>query len=198
MWGGAAHAVPNYPPMRPHVTGEETLCRGEYQQLSLLHWVDARGRARTWECSRRANARGAVLVVAVTPEREVLLTRQFRPPVNDFVIEFPAGLIDKADESPAEVAARELQEETGYRAGRLEPLIHGPVSPGMGSEYLWAYAAADLTPGESAQDDGEDIEILRVPVARIEQEMLDRLARGELIDTKIPGFVRLAVSHLGI
>ena len=182
--------------MKPLVTKEEVLCRGEYQQLSLLHWVDARGRDRTWECSRRANARGAVLVVAVTPEQEVLLTRQFRPPVNDFVIEFPAGLIDKADESPAQVAARELQEETGYRAGRLELLIHGPVSPGMGSEYLWAFLAADLTPGEMAPDDGEDIEILRVPVAQVEQELLGRMARGELIDTKIPGFVHLAVSRL--
>ena len=183
--------------MQPRVLKEEVLGEGEFQALTLLTYRDARGRTRTWECCKRKGARGAVLVVAVTREGELLLARQFRPPVDAYVLELPAGLVDREEESPEEVAARELAEETGYRAGRLVLLAQGPVSPGMTSEYIWVYLATDLAPGAPQPDDGEQIELLRVPLARVEEELATRQGRGELVDPKIPGFTYLGRAVMG-
>jgi len=181
--------------MRPQVIKEEVLCQGEYQALTLLTYRDARGRVRTWECSRR-RARGAVLMVAITPEGDLLLARQFRPPFDDSVVEFPAGLIDRDGESPEQVAARELEEETGYRPGRLELLAEGPVSPGLGSEYIWVYLAANLAEGRTRPEEGEEIELLRVPLAGLDAQIAEWSRQRQLIDPKIPGFARLAQEAL--
>jgi len=177
--------------MTPRVISEKSLCEGQYQRLTLLTWVDARGRERTWECSRR-QVPGAVLMIAVTPEGDLLLVRQFRPPMNAYVLELPAGLTDQRGEAQVATAARELEEETGYRPGRVELLAEGPVSPGMGSEYIWVYLCRDLVQTAPRPDDGEDIEIVRVPFATAERELLALHRAGQMMDLKVFGLLGLA------
>src|SRR5579872_255456 len=91
-----------------------------------------------WEYVERTNATGAALIVAVTDEQKLLLVEQYRIPVHCRTIELPAGIIGDepggAHESDADAAKRELLEETGYAAGRIEELTTGPSSSGLTSE----------------------------------------------------------------
>ncbi len=122
---------------------------------------------------------GAVALVALDPDGKVLLVRQYRKPVERALLEIPAGTLNPG-EDPAACAARELAEETGYRPGKLVPLVGFYSAPGFCEEYLHVYLATDLSPAVAEADADESIELVRLPLA----ECL-RLARaGEIRDAK--------------
>ena len=102
-----------------------------------------------WEYASRTNCSGAVGILPITDDQELILVEQFRIPLQARVIEIPAGLAGDEDaflnETLAETAARELLEETGYRAGKITPLISSPTSPGMTTEMVSFFAATELT-----------------------------------------------------
>ncbi|MDX1569570.1 MAG: NUDIX hydrolase [Xanthomonadales bacterium] len=128
--------------------------------------------------------------MAVTPERELVLTEQYRPPVDAVVIELPAGLVgdepDTGAESGANAAHRELEEETGYRAGDLTRLGRGPSSAGMSSEVIDFYLARNLTrTGPGGGTESEDIAVRVVPLSGLRAWLADRTAEGRLIDPKV-------------
>ena len=110
-------------------------------------WLTLRRRGR-WEFVERNNAGGAVIIVAVTPQDRILFVEQYRVPIQARTIEMPAGLVGDldgdADESVLSAAARELEEETGWRAARLEFLHAGPSSSGMSTEVIAFVRAFDL------------------------------------------------------
>lgn len=122
---------------------------------------------------------GAVAVVAVNRDGRLLLVRQHRHAAGRSLVELPAGTLDR-DEAPAACAARELEEETGFRPGRLQRLGGFFVSPGYCTEYIQAYLATDLQPGRAGGDDDEDIRVLALPLA----EVLRLVESGELEDAK--------------
>lgn len=122
---------------------------------------------------------GAVAIVAVDQEGRVLLVRQHRYPTGRSLLELPAGTLER-DEKPEACAARELEEETGFRAGRLQRLGGFFVSPGYSTEYIQAYLATDLTPGSAGGDYDEEIEVLALPLAGV----LRLAEAGELEDAK--------------
>ena len=142
-----------------------------------------------WEWCERVNASGVVVVVARTPEGKVLLVEQRRPPVGGPVLELPAGLAGDhgdADEAMATAACRELEEETGYTAARMELLTVGPVSAGMTSEVLTWFRAHDLSRiGAGGGDASEDIVVHEVPEAEVHDFIASRVAAGVQIDTKV-------------
>lgn len=122
---------------------------------------------------------GAVAVVPVAGDR-IALIRQLRPSIDRFIWEVPAGVLEP-DEDPAACAARELTEETGYRAERITPLGAFYVAPGYSAEYLHLFKAEGLTPGEPCREEGERIE----EVAWFSLDAAAELIRkGELIDAK--------------
>jgi ADP-ribose pyrophosphatase len=127
----------------PSIKKKKTLLEGQYLRFMLTTYVDAYGAERQWEAFERVNCNGIVVIVPVTNEGETILTKQFRPPVNNYVIEFPAGLNDKGG-TLEEAAKRELLEETGYSAKELTFLTEGPMSSGASGEILTAYLARDL------------------------------------------------------
>src|SRR5437899_887208 len=90
-----------------------------------------------WEYAERLKVTGAAIIVAVTDEQKFLLVEQYRIPVHSRTIELPAGIIgdepDCGNESHAEAARRELLEETGYDADRIEAITTGPTSSGLTS-----------------------------------------------------------------
>jgi ADP-ribose pyrophosphatase len=123
---------------------------------------------------------GAVAVVAVTDDGDVLLVRQYRGAVDGELLEIPAGTRDVDGEAPEETAHRELLEEVGVHAGRIVRLGTMLNSPGFCDEETHLFLATALEPGDHARDGVEEqhIEVVPVPLADI-----DRLvASGELID----------------
>jgi ADP-ribose pyrophosphatase len=122
---------------------------------------------------------GAAAIVPFRTHREVLLIRQYRHAAGGMILEVPAGKIDPG-ESPETTARRELQEETGHRAGRLEKLGWIWTTPGFTDEKIHLYAAFELETALSRPEDDEVIELVPTPL----DEALDLVWRGELTDAK--------------
>lgn len=157
----------------------ETLFNGEYLRIRQ------RG---NWEYAERTNASAAVIVVAVTPDDHLLLVEQFRIPVNARSIEMPAGLVgDLEDGESVETAAqRELLEETGWRAGRIQYLMTGPSSSGLSNEQVAFVRALDLEKvGPGGGDESEDILVHEVPRAQAAAWLNARRLEGYSIDPKL-------------
>ncbi len=174
------------------IVGMENLCEGRFLRCLKLTYRDPEGVLRQWEAVERVKCEGIVAVVPVTDEGEVILIRQYRPPVNGYVVEFPAGLNDRG-ERLEEAASRELLEETGYEAKEMVFLAKGPLSSGSSREVLTVFLARGLHfRGVGQRDETEDIEVLKVPEERV-YETLSRLsAEGNLVDLKIPGLIEMA------
>jgi len=143
-----------------------------------------------WDFVQRPNADAAVGVLAITPEREVVLVEQFRIPLQRPTIEVPAGLVGDEEEhrgeSLATTAQRELLEETGYSAGTVEPLLSSPTSAGMTSETTHLFLARDLVrTGPGGGIDNEDIRVHLVPLDSVREWLREAEARGAAVDLKI-------------
>jgi ADP-ribose pyrophosphatase len=180
----------------PFIKVKKTLLEGKFLRFMLTTYIDAYGVERQWESFERVNCKGIVVIVPVTDDHEVILTKQFRPPTNTYVIEFPAGLNDKGD-TLEEAAKRELLEETGYRAGELIFLTEGPMSSGASGEILTAYLARNLEyKGIGERDDGEDIELIQVPLEKLDQKLAHLQAEGNCVDLKIYGLIKLTKKYL--
>ncbi len=152
-------------------------------------FITAKQRGR-WEYVSRARNIRAAVILAIDPAGHVLLVEQFRVPLGRNCIELPAGLIgdhdDNADEDVLVAAARELEEETGYRAGRLVSLGEFWSSPGMVSESFTLLRAHDLQQvGPGGGTEGEDITVHRVPLGEIEAFLTARRALGDAVDVKL-------------
>jgi ADP-ribose pyrophosphatase len=107
-------------------------------------------------------------VVAIVPldaEGNVVLVRQYRLAAGDALLEVPAGVVDEGEDLQA-AAQRELREETGYRAAKLEKLSEFIVSPGFLTEVVHVYLATGLSEDETDGDEDEDIEVVRMPLGR--------------------------------
>lgn len=110
--------------------------------------------------------RGAVVIAALDGEGNVLLVRQYRKPVEQELLELPAGTLDPGEE-PEACAWRELQEETGFRAEKLEKLGGFYSAPGFCTEYLHLFLATGLQPSPMAADDDEDIRVVPTPLVQV-------------------------------
>ena len=125
----------------------------------------------------------AVLPLAGDPEDDdpdVLLLRQYRYASGGYLYEVPAGMPDRPGEPWEECAARELEEETGWRAGRLLPLTRIYTTPGFCDEVIHLFLATELTPGESQLDEDEFLEVVRLPLSRA----LEWVRDGTVVDCK--------------
>mgnify|MGYP003596411041 FL=1 len=143
-----------------------------------------------WEYVTRSRGIRAAVILAIDAEDHVLLVEQFRVPLGKPCLELPAGLIGDHDDVVGEdatiAAARELEEETGYRAARIEVIGEFYSSPGMVSESFSLLAARDLTRvGPGGGVDGEDITVHRVPLAGLEQFIAQARQRGLGIDVRL-------------
>ncbi len=184
MAGTAAKdtAVDPVPP--PH--GTRTLHEGRFLALRQ------RGR---WEFVQRTNAFGAAVVVALTDADEIVLVEQYREPLQCRCIENPAGL---AGDQPGEddilaAAGRELLEETGFEAAKLEFLMAGPSAPGMADEMLSFVRASGLRrTGPGGGDGAEDITVHVVPMARAAAFLAGRMAAGLHVDPRVYAALFLA------
>jgi len=122
---------------------------------------------------------GGVCVLALDDEGRVLTVRQFRYPFERVLQEIPAGKLERG-EDPDEAAARELREETGAVAGRMERLGEIYPTPAYCGEIIRMYLARDLVFGENDLDEGEFLDVERVPF----DELVEKVLAGEIRDAK--------------
>ena len=172
-------------------TPAEVVWQGKYQRMMV------RG---TWEYVERAHAGGlAAIIVAVTPEDEVLFVEQYRVPLQALTIEMPAGLVGDihAGESIEASAIRELEEETGWTAARAEVLMIGPTSSGSSSEKIAFVRATGLRKvGEGGGDGDEDIVVHAIPRARAAAWLAQKMAEGYELDAKLWAGLWMIDHHL--
>lgn len=143
-----------------------------------------------WEYAERNRVSGIVAIAAVNRAGKVLLTEQYRPPIQKRVIELPAGLAGDTDDFDGETletaARRELLEETGYEARGMKRLCGGPISAGFGTEILTFFRATGLKKvEEGGGDDSEDIVIHEVPLRTVKSWLLKQETETTTIDPKV-------------
>jgi ADP-ribose pyrophosphatase len=158
---------------------EEVMWQGRF--------IAAKKRGR-WEYVSRTHGGSAAVIVAIDDEDCVLLVEQHRVALGRRCLELPAGLIgdDGADETPEAAAARELEEETGYRAASITSLGDYYSSPGMVSESFTLVRACGLARvSDGGGVDGEEITVHRVPLTDIAAFVAARRAGGCAIDVKL-------------
>jgi ADP-ribose pyrophosphatase len=142
-----------------------------------------------WESCERTHGKGmAVIIIACTPDDEVLFVEQHRVPLGARTIEMPAGLVgDQSGEDTLEDAARrELEEETGWRPANVEVLLVGPTSSGMSNERIAFVRATDLEKvGEGGGVDNEDITVHTVPRSEAPAWLMRKQREGFELDLKL-------------
>ncbi len=163
---------------------EGTIIRVEKLTVALPN-----GRTATRDIVRHM---GASAVVPVTDDGCFLLVRQYRKPNEFFSVEIPAGKLDPG-EAPEACAMRELEEETGHRAGKIDRLFSMQSTPGFSDEIIHVYLAADLEAGEAKPDEDEFIAAFPVPFA----EALAMIRDGRITDGKTIAGLYAALDHMG-
>ena len=167
-------------PRRPS-SEERTLASGRHLRLMVRHG---------WEFVARCNASGIVVILGLTGHGGLVLVTQWREPAGARVVELPAGLAGDLPGQEAEdlaaAAKRELEEETGFAAAFLEPVLSGPPSPGISSETVTFFRARGLVRiGRGGGGPGEHIRTHVVPLGRLEEWLHRVQAQGILVDPKV-------------
>lgn len=173
------------------ITGREVAYEGKYIRILKKYYETDNGKTGAWETVERTNVyhRGAVVIVAVTKNGEVILERNWRVPVESFVIQFPAGLTDREGESEEETARRELLEETGYRATELIPIMPAPLCPALTTTEANHFLAPEVEyVGQERKDSSEVIEVLKIPGKNLSEYLLN-LPEDTKLDLRVPGIL---------
>jgi ADP-ribose pyrophosphatase len=163
-----------------NLTSPVTLYTGKF--LSLVK----EGR---WEYAARVGVTGAAVIIAVTDDQKVLFVEQYRIPVHARTIELPAGIVGdepgKSNESVEAAAKRELLEETGYSAERIEILMTGPASSGLTSEVITLLRASGLKRVNAGGGvDNENIIGHEVPLSEVQDWLAAKARDGLLVEPK--------------
>lgn len=123
---------------------------------------------------------GAAAVLPVLADGRMIFVRQYRYPVQQITLEIPAGKLDSPDEDPLECARRELSEETGYEAEEYRFLTRLATTVGFSNEFIYIYAADNLTSGRQHTDEDEFINVVLLTM----DEAMAKIKSGEICDAK--------------
>jgi ADP-ribose pyrophosphatase len=175
------------------VTGKRTVFEGQYLRVVEKAVDSGDGTDRAWETVERTNVHGsgAVVIIALTKDGDLVFEKNWRAGTESCVIQFPAGLTDLEGETEEEAARRELLEETGYAATELIPVFLSPLSAALTGTRAMHFFAPDVEfVGKPAGKDIEEIEVLKVPVDEADEFMLG-LPEGVELDLRVPGILWL-------
>lgn len=158
---------------------QNKIFQGKIVELVVQEYNEPSGRTHTKEIIKHP---GGSVVVPVLDNNNIVLVKQYRYPLDKFILEFPAGKLEP-NEDPLECAARELTEETGYTAGKIEKLTAIYTTPGFCNELLHLYIATSLeksVTGQQLERDEHSLSVVELPLS----EALDMIDRGEIMDSK--------------
>ena len=137
---------------------------------------------------------GAVCVIPVTEDNQVIVERQYRYPIDRVITEIPAGKLDSREEDRLSAIQRELREETGFTAGEWISLGDFHPAPAYSDEYISMYMARKLRPGERHLDADEFLDVFTVPL----KDLVEDVMAGRISDAKTQTAVLKAARILGI
>jgi ADP-ribose pyrophosphatase len=135
---------------------------------------------------------GSAVIIPIFEDGTIALVRQYRHPALRYLLEAPAGTLERG-EAPEQGAARELEEELGFVAARLEKLTEFFVSPGFCEEKMWVYLATEMTETQQQLEEDEIVEVVRIPFS----QALSMITTGEIDDAKTMIGVMLAAPRVG-
>lgn len=162
--------------MTHRILSRKTVYTGHVFEVEKVHVALPNGRLRDYDLVVHGQA---ITIVPLAPNGDVLFVNQYRLGAEGDLLELPAGMLE-AGEDPLEGALREIREETGMAAGRMELLGSFFMGAGYCTEKLHAYFATDLAPSPLPQDADEFIDLVRIPAA----EALEMARSGRLQDGK--------------
>ncbi|HEV7300302.1 MAG TPA: NUDIX hydrolase [Tepidisphaeraceae bacterium] len=162
--------------MASRLIDKQVIFDGRKVRLEIHHLEDDEGRRHNVEVVAHP---GAVVILPIVDNQTILLIRNRRYATGQILLELPAGTLEKG-EDPINCAGRELQEETGYLAGRLQIVGSFFSSPGILSEKMYAFAAYDLQKTRQALEHGEEIEVQKTPL----DEAIEWTRTGQIADAK--------------
>lgn len=172
----------------PRILDSETVFRGRIFYVT----VDTVQEGEVTYKREVVHHRGSAVILPVFSDYTVALVKQYRHPAVRYLLEAPAGTLEEG-EIPEDGAARELEEELGVVAGKLEKLTEFFVSPGFCEEKMWLFLATELSETRQRLEDDEILEIVRVPFS----EALEMITDGEIQDAKTIIGLMLAAPRVG-
>ena len=174
--------------MKPQTLRTETIYKGKIFDIRIDDIQDGDVRYKREIVVHK----GSAVIIPVFADNTVALVRQYRHAAGKFLLEIPAGTLDP-NESPEIGAARELEEEIGVTAGKIELLTEFYVSPGFLTEKMFVYLATDLTETEQRLEEDEILTIERHSFARL----YEMIKAGEIEDAKTIAAVLMAGPRFG-
>jgi len=176
--------------MSIQILQKKVVHKGKFTTLWGTEFV-VRGRTRVWEWLEKFDI---VYILPITPEGKYVFIKQFRFPINAYVLETPAGIIE-SESTLEKLALKELLEETGYTTKRpLEVLPKYPISPALTNGFAYGFCARDVIQTNNQNlEDAEDIEIIELS----KDELFDIVSKGDTeyyLDPRLLGLIMLVES----
>lgn len=172
-----------YMDLREKIISKEHIYTGNFLKLEKLSVELPNGGFSTRDVVRHP---GGVAIIAETNDNKILFVEQFRTPIEDLLLEVPAGKLEYG-EDPYECALRELEEETGYKSDNLEFIGKIVMAPGFSDEFMHFYYAKDLYKGVKGGDEDEFIDIREFTL----DEINEMIRCGKITDSKTISGIKL-------
>ena len=172
----------------PQIVGSEEIFRGRIFDVTI---DTVREGDQTYQ-REVVHHPGSAVIVPAFEDGTVALVCQYRHPAVRYLLEVPAGTLNRG-ERPEEGAARELEEELGFVAGRLEKLTEFYVSPGFCEEKMWIYLATEMIETKQQLEEDEIVDVVRLPFS----QALEMISAGEIEDAKTIIGLMLAAPRMG-
>ncbi len=175
--------------MQLKINKDELVYDGKYIKTYRRHFTDRDGIARTWDMVKRNSFGRIVAIAAITDQNEIVMEKIYRIPCEKYIYELPAGLMDKPGESEEQAITRELLEETGYKAEKVELLTNGPFNTGLVKDELAMYLGLGVKKIQEPElEAAEDIEVFTIPLKDLFKFIVEHQKNGS-VDLKIASVI---------